>query len=279
MEAMQEWIETIEFADVIALGWKVLAAILIFVIGRWIARIMVRMLRGQMKRREMDELLINFVGNILYGILLLTVVLVAVGSLGVQITPLVAVLGGLALAIGLALQSSLSNFASGIMIIAFHPFTRGNFVEAGGVSGVVQKVGIFQTELKTPDNRHVIVPNSSITSSPITNYSAYDTRRVDLVVGVHYDDDLKLARATIEKVLSEHEKVLDDPAPTIMVLELGDSSVDFAVRPWVNASDFWPVRGELLEQLKVALEQAGCSIPFPQRDIHVFNEKPAEKTD
>jgi small conductance mechanosensitive channel len=273
METIQEWIETIEFADVVALSWKVLAAILIFIIGRWVARVMVRMLRGQMKRREMDELLINFVGNILYAILLLTVVLVAVGSLGVQITPLVAVLGGLALAIGLALQSSLSNFASGIMIIAFHPFTRGNFVEAGGVSGVVQKVGIFQTELKTPDNRHVIVPNSSITSSPITNYSAYDTRRVDLVVGVHYDDDLKLARATIEKVLSQHEKVLDDPAPTIMVLELGDSSVDFAVRPWVNASEFWPVRGELLEQLKVALEEAGCSIPFPQRDIHVFNEK------
>ena len=259
----------------LAVGWKVVSAILIFIIGRWIAKAVIRLLQGQMKRREMDELLINFVGNILYSVLLITVLLVAVGSLGVQITPLVAVLGGLALAVGLALQSSLSNFASGIMIIAFHPFTRGHFVEAGGVSGVVQKVGIFQTELKTPDNRHVIVPNSSITSSPITNYSTYETRRVDLVVGVHYDDDLKLARATIEKVLKAHEKVLDDPEPTIMVLDLGDSSVDFAVRPWVNASDFWPVRGELLEQLKVALEEAGCSIPFPQRDVHVFNEKPA----
>ena len=259
----------------LALGWKVLSALLIFIIGRWVAKAVIRLLRGQMKRREMDDLLINFVANILYSVLVVTVLLVAVGSLGVQIAPLVAVLGGLALAVGLALQSSLSNFASGIMIIAFHPFTRGHFVEAGGVSGVVQKVGIFQTELKTPDNRHVIVPNSSITSSPITNYSAYQTRRVDLVVGVHYDDDLKLARATIEKVLKAHEKVLDDPEPTIMVLDLGDSSVDFAVRPWVNASDFWPVRGELLEQLKVALEEAGCSIPFPQRDVHVFNEKPA----
>jgi small conductance mechanosensitive channel len=277
MESLQAWFDSIELADVLAVSWKLLAAILIFVIGRWVARLVVRMLRGQMKRREMDDLLITFVGNILYTVLLLTVVVVAVGSLGVQITPLVAVLGGLALAVGLALQSSLSNFASGIMIIAFHPFTRGNFVEAGGVSGVVQKVGIFQTDLKTPDNRHVIVPNSSITSSPITNYSAYDTRRVDLVIGVHYDDDLKLARATIEKVLKAHDKVLDDPEPTIMLLELGDSSVDFAVRPWVNASDFWPVRGELLEQLKVALEEAGCSIPFPQRDIHVFNEKPASE--
>jgi small conductance mechanosensitive channel len=273
MDGLYEWFDSIEVADVMALSWQLLAAILIFVIGRMIARLLIRMLRRTMKGREMDELLINFVGNILYAVLLLSVVLVAVGQLGIPVTPLVAVLGGLALAIGLALQSSLSNFASGIMIIAFHPFTRGNFVEAGGVSGVVQKVGIFQTELKTPDNRHVIVPNSSITSSPITNYSAYDTRRVDLVIGVHYEDDLKLARATIEKVLKAHDKVLDDPEPTIMLLELGDSSVDFAVRPWVNASDFWPVRGELLEQLKVALEEAGCSIPFPQRDIHVFNEK------
>jgi small conductance mechanosensitive channel len=273
MDGLYEWFDSIEVADVMAWSWQVLAAILIFIVGRWVAKVLIRMLRGQMNRRDMDELLVNFVGNILYAVLLLAVVLVAVGHLGIPVTPLVAILGGLALAVGLALQSSLSNFASGIMIIAFHPFTRGNFVEAGGVSGVVQKVGIFQTELKTPDNRHVVVPNSSITSSPITNFSAYDTRRVDLIIGVHYEDDLKLARATIEKVLNAHEKVLDDPAPVIMLMDLGDSSVDFAVRPWVNASDFWPVRGELLEQLKVALEEAGCSIPFPQRDIHVFNEK------
>lgn len=273
MDKLQEWFESIEMADVMAWSWQLVAAILIFVVGRWIAKAMIRMLRGQMTRRDMDELLVNFVGNILYAVLLLAVVVIALGHVGIPVTPLVAILGGLALAVGLALQSSLSNFASGIMIIAFHPFTRGNFVEAGGVSGVVQKVGIFQTELKTPDNRHVVVPNSSITSSPITNYSAYDTRRVDLIIGVHYEDDLKLARATIEKVLSAHEKVLDDPAPVIMLMDLGDSSVDFAVRPWVDASDYWPVRGELLEQLKVALEEAGCSIPFPQRDIHVFNEK------
>ncbi|MCC5863911.1 MAG: mechanosensitive ion channel [Wenzhouxiangella sp.] len=269
MEAIQQWLSGLEVADVIALIWQVLGTILIFIIGRWIAKALVRMLRSTMKRREMDELLINFIGNILNAILLVLVVLVAIGHLGIPVTPLIAVLGGLALAIGLALQSSLSNFASGIMIIAFHPFSRGNFVEAGGVSGTVQKVGIFQTELKTPDNRHVIVPNSTITSSPITNFSAYETRRVDLVIGVDYGDDLKVARKTIERVLSEHEKVLDDPEPTIMVLDLGDSSVDFAVRPWVNASDFWPVRGELLQQLKEELEKAGCSIPFPQRDVHL----------
>ena len=269
MDAFQEWLASVEVADVVALVWQVLGALLIFIIGRWIVKVLVRMLRTTMKRREMDELLTNFIGNILNAVLLVVVALVAVGHLGIPVTPLVAVLGGLALAIGLALQSSLSNFASGIMIIAFHPFSRGNFVEAGGVSGTVQKVGIFQTELKTPDNRHVIVPNSAITSSPITNYSAYETRRVDLVVGVDYGDDLKVARSTIERVLSQHEKVLDDPEPTIMVLDLGDSSVDFAVRPWVNASDFWPVRGELLQLLKEELEKAGCSIPFPQRDVHL----------
>ncbi|MCH8476644.1 MAG: mechanosensitive ion channel [Wenzhouxiangella sp.] len=269
MEAIQQWLSGLEVADVIALIWQVLGTILIFIIGRWIAKALVRMLRSTMKRREMAALRINFIGNILNAILLVLVVLVAIGHLGIPVTPLIAVLGGLALAIGLALQSSLSNFASGIMIIAFHPFSRGNFVEAGGVSGTVQKVGIFQTELKTPDNRPVIVPNSTITSSPITNFSAYETRRVDLVIGVDYGDDLKVARKTIERVLSEHEKVLDDPEPTIMVLDLGDSSVDFAVRPWVNASDFWPVRGELLQQLKEELEKAGCSIPFPQRDVHL----------
>ncbi|TVQ36815.1 MAG: mechanosensitive ion channel family protein [Wenzhouxiangella sp.] len=275
VEAFQEWFANIEMADLLAIAWQVLGALLIFIVGRWIARAIVRLMRNTMKKRSIDELIISFLSNIVYVVLVLSIVLIAVGYLGVQVTPLIAILGGAALAVGLALQSSLSNFASGLMIVGFRPFTRGHFVEAGGVSGTVQNVGIFQTELKTPDNRHVIVPNSSITSNPITNYSAYETRRVDLVIGVDYGDDLKVARDTIERVLSAHEKVLDDPAPTIMVLDLGDSSVDFAVRPWVNAADFWPVRGELLEQLKVELEKAGCSIPFPQRDVHLFKEDKA----
>ena len=277
MERLNEWYAGIETADILALSWQVLGALLIFIIGRWIARAVIRLMKKTMKKREMDDLIVNFLSRILYVVLLLCIVLIAIGYLGIAVTPLIAVLGGAALAVGLALQSSLSNFASGLMIVGFRPFTRGHFVEAGGVSGTVQNVGIFQTELKTPDNRHVIVPNSAITSSPITNYSAYETRRVDLIIGVHYEDDLKVARDTIAKVLEAHEKVLDDPAPTIMVMELGDSSVDFAVRPWVNASDFWPTRGELLEQLKVELEKAGCSIPFPQRDIHLFNEKQSER--
>lgn len=255
--------------NVIELGIRLLGAILIFIIGRWVARRVVKAIDRTMRKRGIDELLVGFISNILGVILLLVVVLVAVGHLGVEITPLIAILGGAAIAVGFALQGSLSNFASGIMLVTFHPFGRGDFVEAGGISGIVQDVGIFSTTLKTPDNRMVIVGNSAITGSAITNFSAYDTRRIDLTIGVDYGDDLKTARAVIERVLSAHEKVLEDPAPTILLMDLGDSSVDFAVRPWVNSADFWVVRSELLEQLKTELEKAGCSIPFPQRDVHL----------
>lgn len=248
---------------------SLLGAILIFIVGRWIGRRVVSGINRVMRKRGIDDLLVSFVSNILSVVLLLVVVLIAVGHIGIEITPLIAILGGAAIAVGFALQNSLSNFASGIMLVTFHPFGRGDFVEAGGVSGVVQTVGIFNTTLKTPDNRMVIIGNSAITGSAITNFSAYDTRRIDLIIGVDYGDDLKTARATIERVLKAHEKVLDDPAPTILLMELGDSSVDFAVRPWVKSEDFWVVRSDLLEQLKAELEQAGCSIPFPQRDVHL----------
>jgi small conductance mechanosensitive channel len=272
MEALQNWFNNLSTSDIVAFTWQIVGALLIFIIGRWVAKAVIGLMSRAMKKKEVDELIISFLSNILYVILLLCVVLIAIGYLGIAVTPLIAILGGAALAIGLALQSSLSNFASGLMLVGFRPFTTGNFVEAGGVSGTVKSVGIFQTKLTTPDNRHIIVPNSAITSQAITNYSAFDTRRIDLVIGVHYDDDLKVARDTIAKVLNAHEKVLEDPEPTIMLLELADSSVNFAVRPWVNAADYWPTRGELLEHLKVELERAGCSIPYPQRDVHMFRE-------
>jgi small conductance mechanosensitive channel len=255
--------------NVYDLGIRLLGAILIFIIGRWIARRLVDAISGTMRKRNIDNLLVTFVGNILGVILLLVVVLVAVGHVGIEVTPLIAILGGAAIAVGFALQNSLSNFASGIMLVVFRPFTQGHFVEAGGVSGVVEAVGIFHTTLRTPDNRLVIVGNSSVTGSSITNYSAYDTRRIDLTIGVDYGDNLKLARDTIERVLRAHDKVLEDPAPAVLLMDLGDSSVDFAVRPWVKSEDFWVVRSELLEQLKGELENAGCSIPFPQRDVHL----------
>lgn len=268
MDWLTEWVVNIDWIDH---SLKLLGALAIFIFGRWVSKRLVNGLGRVMKARNLDDLLIQFVSNILSVLLLVMVILIAINYLGIPITPLLAILGGAALAVGLALQSSLSNFASGIMLVAFRPFTKGDFVDAGGVAGTVQSVGIFHTELQTPDNRHIVVGNSSITSSIITNFSAYATRRIDLVIGVHYDDDLKVARSVIEKVLQNHPNVLDDPEPTIMLMDLGESSVDFAVRPWVKSSEFWPTRGQLLEQLKSELEAAGCSIPFPQRDVHHYN--------
>jgi small conductance mechanosensitive channel len=272
MESLQQWFANLETAQILAIAWKVVGALLIFVIGRWIAKAAVGLVRKTMARRQLDDMLVAFLGTMLYALLLLCVILASISYLGIAITPLIAVLGGAALAVGLALQSSLSNFASGVMLVGYQPFTRGHFVEAGGVSGTVEKVGLFNTQLITPDNRSVIVPNGQITTSPITNYSAFETRRCDLLIGVDYGDDLNVARDTIWKVITGHDKVLTDPEPAILVMDLADSSVNFAVRPWVNAADYWVVRSELLEQIKTELEAAGCSIPFPQRTVHHVNE-------
>jgi len=270
MNAVTEYLNNLDTATMLAWGWKALAALLIFVIGRWVAKAVSSFLARLMRKRGIDNMLANFLSAILYTILLVAVIIAAVGQLGIQTTPLVAVLGAAGLAVGLALQNSLGNFASGVMLVLFRPFSKGDFVEAGGTSGTVDEVGIFTTVLNTPDNRRVIVPNGQITNDTITNYSAYEKRRIDLIIGVGYGDDLKLARDTIEKTIAGHDKVLDDSESAILVMDLGDSSVNFAVRPWVLASDYWVVRSELLESIKVDLEAAGCEIPFPQRDIHLY---------
>lgn len=269
IDSITQWAADFDLDLISRLGIDFAVAVVIIVIGRWVAKASVAALRRAFTNKQLDPLLIDFTTNILYVILLGAVVLVGVAYVGIDITPLMVLLGGSALAIGLALQSSLSNFASGLMLVAFRPFTQGHFVEAGGVSGTVAHVGIFNTDLVTPDNRHIVVPNSQITSSSITNYSAYGTRRIDLLIGVHYDDDLKLARDTIAAVFAKHDKVLADPAPQILIMDLADSAVNIAARPWVNADDYWVVRSELLEQIKVALEAAGCSIPYPQTDLHI----------
>lgn len=269
IDSITQWAANFDLQLISRLGIDFAVAVVIVVIGRWVAKALVAALRRAFTKKQLDPLLIDFTTNILYVILLGAVVLVGVAYVGVDITPLMVLLGGSALAIGLALQSSLSNFASGLMLVAFRPFTQGHFVEAGGVSGTVAHVGIFNTDLVTPDNRHIVVPNSQITGSSITNYSAYGTRRIDLLIGVHYDDDLKLARDTIAAVFAKHDKVLDDPAPQILIMDLADSAVNIAARPWVTADDYWVVRSELLEQIKVALEAAGCSIPYPQTDLHI----------
>jgi len=277
MEAITTYLKQLDTAMLLGLAWKVLAAILIFIIGRWIAATVRNVLKRAMTGRGLDPMLVNFLGAILYSILLIAVIIAAVGQLGIQTTPLVAVLGAAGLAVGLAMQNTLGNFAAGVMLVLFRPFTKGDFVEAAGTSGTVQEVGIFTTSLNTPDNRRVIVPNGQITSGVITNFSAHDTRRIDLIIGVDYGDNLQTARDAIDRVIRGHEKVLKDPEPVILLMNLGDSSVDFAVRPWVASADYWVVRSELMSQIKSALESAGCSIPFPQRDVHLHSVESPDK--
>jgi small conductance mechanosensitive channel len=217
-------------------------------------------------------MLARFLGNILYAVLLVAVIIAAVDQLGVNTTSLLAVFGAAGLAVGLALQNSLSNFSAGVMLIIFRPFKVGDFIEAAGVTGVVEEVQIFNTLLKTPDNREIIVPNGQIYSGTITNFSARDTRRIDLVFGIGYDDDIKKAKQLIEQIMTADDRILKEPAAAVALGELADSSVNINVRPWVKSENYWPVRADLLENVKAAFDANGISIPFPQRDVHM---KPA----
>jgi len=271
---MQDLIQFLSEADwgdlLLAIVIRLVAAIAIFVVGRWIAKIVQNLLEGLLRRRSVDDVLVDFLGTVVYTVVLLVAVVAAVDYLGVPATSLVAVLGAAGLAIGLALKDSLSNFAAGVMLVLFRPFTKGDFVEVAGVSGKVEEVFLVNTRLTTPDNKEVTVPNASILNDSIVNYSAKDTRRLDMVFGVSYDDDLKTAAEVLATVCRENEKVLRDPKTAIFVTNLGDSSVDFAVRPWVKTEDYWDARAQIMETAKVALEAAGCSIPYPQRDVHTY---------
>ena len=255
-------------------GIKIVLALVIYIIGKWVANRITRVITRLMERAELDVTLVTFLANIVYAFLLAAVILAALDTLGVPVTSLLAVLGAAGLAIGLAMKDSLGNFAAGVMLVMFRPFKKGDFVEAGGVSGTVTEVRIFSTILTTPDNKVVIIPNGQIGSGTITNYSANEQRRVDMVFGVGYDDDLKVARKVLTDLCANHPLVLDDPGTKIFVANLGDSSVDFAVRPWAKTADYWTVYGDLLEQGKAALEEAGCSIPYPQSDVHMHASNP-----
>ena len=250
---------------------KIGVALAIFILGRWIAKWITSMIRRVMTRADMDEMLVRFLGNIVYTVLLLAVVMAALDHLGIQTTSLLAVFGAAGLAIGLALKDSLGNFSSGVMLILFRPFKVGDFIEAGGTSGVVEEVRMFATMFRTGDNREVIVPNSQIYGGTIINYSARDTRRIDMVFGIGYNDDMAKAKQLIEDIMKQDERILADPAPAIALGELGDNSVNFNVRPWVNSGDYWPVRADMLEKVKLAFDANGISIPYPQRDVHIHN--------
>jgi len=254
-------------------AFSVLMAILIFVIGKWLANKITRLMVSVLKKvKGMDETLIKFLENIVYYILMIVVILTALSELGVETTSFLAILGAAGLAIGLALKDSLGNFASGVMIILFKPFKVGDVVNAAGVTGSVIEVGIFNSVFKTPDNQKIIIPNGAITAGTITNINAEPTRRVDLVVGIGYEDDIKKAKDVLNDIVSSHDKILVDKGITVAVSELADSSVNFVVRGWVNTPDYWAVKFDLTETVKLRFDEEGISIPYPQQDVHLHKQ-------
>lgn len=260
-----------DLSQEILLEWAISigTAILIFIIGRIVARIIVNVVRHGLTRAKMDDLLVNFITAILGWVLLLFVIIASLEQLGVNTTSLVALLGAAGIAVGLALKDSLQNFASGVMLIVFRPFKTGDFVDVAGTSGVVENINIFTTQMRSLDNKQIIIPNGMIYSDVITNFSAKPTRRIDLVIGISYDADIKQAKDILQRIIEDDERVLKDPAPTVSVMELADSSVNFAVRPWVNAADFWNTKCDITERVKYAFDEAGIGIPYPQMDVHL----------
>lgn len=258
--------------ELIAVWWlRVVAAIAILIIGRMVAGWLYVLLRRLMENRQVDPMITSFTASLVYVGFMAFVIIAAIGQLGVQTTSLIAIIGAAGLAIGLALQGSLANFAAGVLMILFKPFKVGDFIDAGGSLGSVEEIEIFHTKMKSPDNKQIIVPNGQIMSGTITNFSAKETRRIDLLIGVSYSDDLAKVKQVLNEILAAEERVLKDPAPTVGVMDLADSSIDFAVRPWVKASDYFPVLMDLNQTIKERFDAEGISIPFPQRDLHIFN--------
>jgi small conductance mechanosensitive channel len=256
-------------------GLRVVGALAVLLVGWLVAKGIRSGVRRALERTRVDVTLVPFISKIVYYGFLTFVVLAVLGIFGIQTASIIAVLGAAAFAVGLALQGTLSNFSAGVMILIFRPFKVGDYVEAGGSAGSVLEIDIFNTVLNTPDNVRVIVPNSAVYGTTIKNYATNDTRRVDMVMGIAYTDDIGTAVETITRVVKADERVLAEPALTVAVAELADSSVNLVVRPWCNKGDYWPLKFDLTRKLKEELEAAGCNIPFPQRDVHLFNEAPA----
>ncbi len=251
-------------------GLKVLAAILILFIGRIAAKIIKNLIAKVMTRAKVEQTLITFITNLIYVAITALIIVAALSKLGVQTASFVAVLGAAGLAVGLALQGSLSNFAAGVLLIIFKPFKVGDFINGGGGDGVVEEISIFTTTLKTVDNKTIIIPNAKLTGDNITNYTANKTRRLDLTAGVSYSDDLSKVKEVLYDIIKKDERILSDPAPFVGVSELADNSVNFTVRPWVKTTEYWDIFFDLQETIKKRFDQEGISIPFPQRDIHLY---------
>ncbi len=267
-DSLMDWVIT---NSGILLGYCVnlVAAILILFVGSIVVKAIAGAVSKGLEKKNMDKAVIGFIHGLVRYLLMTIVAIAALSRVGVETASVIAIIGAAGLAVGLALQGSLSNFAAGVIIVAFRPFRSGDYVSIAGVAGSVESIHIFQTVLITPDNKVVIVPNTAVIGNPITNFSRNDTRRIDLVIGVSYKADLLKAKAVLKEVLDNHPMVLKDPAYNVAVLELADSSVNFVVRPWVNTGDYWTAYFEIMEQIKLALDSNGVEIPFPQMDVHV----------
>lgn len=269
MEDMSVYVAKLqEFA--VEFSLNLLAAVAIWVIGRWAAKLTSKLVKRLLARKQVDVIVINFLSTTLYYALLAFVVIAALNRLGIQTASFIAVLGAAGLAIGLALQGSLSNFAAGFLMVFFRPFSIGDFIEGGGTMGTVDSITLLTTTLLTPDNKVIIVPNAKLNNDNITNFNVRGDRRMDLVIGVSYDADTQQVKEILLEEISKESRFLKEPAPTVGLLELADSSVNFAVRPWVKADNYWPVLFEFQENVKRRLDEEGISIPFPQQDVHVF---------
>lgn len=261
--------KAISFASVY--GIRLIVALLVLMVGITIAKQSAKILERILRKAKIDEMLNTFMQNILHYTIVAAFVVAALGQAGINITSFLAVLGAAGLAVGLALKDTLSNFAAGVVLILLRLFKKGDFVSIAGTKGTVQSLTAFYTELSTTDNQKVIVPNSSILNAIIVNTTAYNTRRVDLVIGISYEDDIKRAKEIIGELIQSDPRILKDPKPKIVVGELGDSSVNLYVRPWTSTNDCWTVRWDLLETIKIAFDKEGISIPYPQQDVHLYN--------
>lgn len=263
----------VDYLNLYIIPWSIniAMAIVIFVVGRSLAKIITSTMKKIMAKSKVDESLRDFLGSIINASLMVVVIIASIDRLGVDTTSVLAVFAAAGLAVGLAMKDSLSNFAAGVMLVLFKPFKIGDVVNVAGQTGVIETIGIFCTVMRTGDNQEITIPNGQIYGNVITNITARDTRRIDLVIGIGYGDNIGKAKSLLNEIINNDPAILKDPSPTILVLNLGESSIDLAVRPWVKASDYWAVRSDLLQAIKESFDANGISIPFPQRDLHIIN--------
>ncbi len=251
-------------------GPKLVLAIITLIVGLWIIKVFIKGLGKTLERSKTDASLKHFLLSMAEIFFKAMLIISVAGMIGIEMTSFIAVLGAAGLAVGLALQGSLANFAGGVLILLFKPYKIGDFIDGAGYAGTVSQVQVFNTILKTPDNKTIIIPNGVLSNASVTNFSTESKRRVDMTFGIGYSDDIKKAKALLGKMLENDERVLQEPAPMVVVSELADSSVNFAVRAWCDSADYWGIYFDMQEKVKLQFDKAGISIPFPQQDIHVY---------